>query len=517
MKYISTLAMTILLISCINGQRLGFSGFSSASGAENAGNHTFHYVAGESVITKDAYDAHTLHNGILQNLAVDKFYDSYIQVRYFLDENENGEKDPGEIFLQLGAFTLNDEDTYLNYSKQGTVLKTSEGNYKIQYTNIGADNWQLTTTDVTEVQITDVSKTAEVLFGLAAIEQKTEVRAYFSSTRFRCFGPADYTISIQNNGTVNEVDVVYVKLDERIEDIFFTEAPDVIVSDHEVGWEFELGPTESRQIEFSITVPGVGTVNFPGDIFNSSVWIESDQELTEFVYDQEILCSYDPNDKLVNPDRPDGLGLLDEPITYTIRFQNTGNDYAENVVVTDTLSEHLDMSTFRLINTSHPRLLEVISDPDNDHILNFTFNQIYLPDSTTNELGSNGHIMYSISALAGLPENTEIKNTAHIYFDFNPAVVTNTTSTTLVEMFPVDNTDDITAAWHISFFPNPTTGDINIEESVEAVVIYDLYGKEVLRKTDTKRIEAGILEAGSYLIEMSKGDKRFVDKIVILK
>lgn len=300
MKYVSTLAMTFLILSGIHGQRLGFSGFTSAGGAEKAGNHNLHFITGESVITRDEYDDHIVHNGILQNFAVDKFYDSYIQVRYFLDENENGVKDPGEIFLQLGAFTLNDEDTYLNYSKQGTVLKTTEGNYSIQYTNIGADNWQLTTTDLTVVQITDVSKTAEVLFGLSAIEQKTEVRAYFSSTRFRCFGPADYTITIQNNGTVNEVDIVYVKMDERIEDIFFTETPDIIVSDHEVGWEFELGPTERRQIEFSITVPGVGNVNFPGDIFNSSVWIESDQELTEFVYDQEILCSYDPNDKLVN-------------------------------------------------------------------------------------------------------------------------------------------------------------------------------------------------------------------------
>lgn len=184
--------------------------------------------------------------------------------------------------------------------------------------------------------------------------------------------------------------------------------------------------------------------------------------------------------------------------------------------MTDTLSEHLDMSTFRLINTSHPRLLEVVSDPDNEHILNFTFNQIYLPDSTTNELGSNGHIMYSISALPGLPENTEINNTAHIYFDFNPAVVTNTTSTTLVEMFPLDNTEDIITAWQVSLFPNPTTGDINIGERVESAVIYDLYGKEMLRKKDTRLIDAGLLDAGSYLIEISQGNKRFVDKIVIL-
>lgn len=47
----------------------------------------------------------------------------------------------------------------------------------------------------------------------------------------------------------------------------------------------------------------------------------------------ELLCSYDPNDKLVEgPYKGSNLlfgqsGYLD----YTIRFQNTGNYYAENV------------------------------------------------------------------------------------------------------------------------------------------------------------------------------------------
>jgi hypothetical protein len=39
--------------------------------------------------------------------------------------------------------------------------------------------------------------------------------------------------------------------------------------------------------------------------------------------------------------------------------------------------------------------------------------------------------VYSIKLLNNLPIGTQIKNTAYIYFDFNEAVITNTTVNTL--------------------------------------------------------------------------------------
>jgi uncharacterized repeat protein (TIGR01451 family) len=62
-----------------------------------------------------------------------------------------------------------------------------------------------------------------------------------------------------------------------------------------------------------------------------------------------IRAAYDPNDKQVVPTGVGALGLIDSssklPLTYTIRFQNMGNDTAIKVVIRDSISPHLDILT----------------------------------------------------------------------------------------------------------------------------------------------------------------------------
>ena len=64
-------------------------------------------------------------------------------------------------------------------------------------------------------------------------------------------------------------------------------------------------------------------------------------------------------------------------------------------------------------------------------MLTFTFDNILLADSTTNELLSHGFIKYTISPLSNAVNGLQIKNVAGIYFDYNLAVETNTTLNTL--------------------------------------------------------------------------------------
>src|SRR5690606_19000320 len=114
----------------------------------------------------------------------------------------------------------------------------------------------------------------------------------------------------------------------------------------------------------------------------------------------------------------------DQDIIYKVRFQNTGTYHAKNVVVVDTISDKLDMSTFKLLSAD-PFMPEVSWSEGNK--LTFTFSDIYLPDSNTNEPASHGDFVYSIRPKTTINYNDTILNTAHIYFDFSQAVVTNTT------------------------------------------------------------------------------------------
>ncbi|CAA9320657.1 MAG: hypothetical protein AVDCRST_MAG56-6941 [uncultured Cytophagales bacterium] len=147
-----------------------------------------------------------------------------------------------------------------------------------------------------------------------------------------------------------------------------------------------------------------------------------------------ITDSFDPNDKLVLPAgiTSEHLTAFGQELEYTVRFQNTGNDYAYQVVVTDTLSDKLDISTLRVAGASHPYKFTVSGK--GRPVLTWTFNNINLPDSTRDGVGSNGFVKFTIKPLAGLPTGTRLENFADIFFDYNPPVRTNTVVNTLGEL-----------------------------------------------------------------------------------
>lgn len=147
-----------------------------------------------------------------------------------------------------------------------------------------------------------------------------------------------------------------------------------------------------------------------------------------------IIDSYDSNDKRVQPigttaDHYTGTG---KPLRYTLRFQNTGTDYAYTVTVVDTLSEHLDVSTLEAGAVSHPYQFTITGK--GRPVLTWTFNGINLPDSSRDKAGSNGLIQFAIRPKAELPLKTRIENFADIFFDYNPPVRTNMVLNTIYDV-----------------------------------------------------------------------------------
>jgi len=158
-----------------------------------------------------------------------------------------------------------------------------------------------------------------------------------------------------------------------------------------------------------------------------------------------VVNSYDPNDKQVYPQGvcKENYTLKDKPLTYTVRFQNTGNAEAIDIYILDTLSTYLNPNSVRVIGGSHkPLITEVL----NNNILKFRFDNINLPDSTSNLKGSQGYVTYEVSPYIGLNNETVINNGAAIYFDFNKPVLTNKTKNTLTDVLPTVSTKTLTAA-----------------------------------------------------------------------
>jgi uncharacterized repeat protein (TIGR01451 family) len=184
-----------------------------------------------------------------------------------------------------------------------------------------------------------------------------------------------------------------------------------------------------------------------------------------------VVNSYDPNVKEVNP-----MNIItsDGWLLYTIHFQNTGSAAAQNIIITDTLDADVQEGTFTYLGSSHNAFVNVTGN-----VVKFTFPNINLPDSTTNEPGSHGYVQFKIKADPGLALGTTIENTANIYFDFNPPVITNTTVNNLV--LPTGIAESGSSSFQV--YPNPAIEAANILTDTPGekyLKMYDFSGRLVL-------------------------------------
>ncbi|GEM_PF-5864092 len=172
---------------------------------------------------------------------------------------------------------------------------------------------------------------------------------------------------------------------------------------------------------------------------------------------QNNIGSFDPNDKKVFPK---GVGeeftiLPNQPLKYQIRFQNTGTDTAFSVVIVDTISPMLDLTSLRMGASSHP-----FSWTIEKSVLRLRFENILLPDSTTNEAGSHGFVNFFLNQIPDLPNGTLLENNAAIYFDFNEPVLTNTIWNTVDENVAAKEIQPSFITFDI--YPNPAKKSVSI-------------------------------------------------------
>ncbi|MBL7703993.1 MAG: T9SS type A sorting domain-containing protein [Taibaiella sp.] len=222
-----------------------------------------------------------------------------------------------------------------------------------------------------------------------------------------------------------------------------------------------------------------------------------------------IRASFDPNEKHVYPIGEIAQGEL---LTYTIHFENLGNDTAFNIHIMDTLSAYVDPATFKVITSSHPVSAQMIENGPMS-TLRFDFANILLADaSAPNE--NKGFVTYQINAKTGLAAGTQIDNTAHIYFDINPAVVTNTAKSRIPSGVSIRKTEGQKA---INVYPNPANDKLFVEglSGFKNVIIVNSLGQEVMQPKTTKAYLAiDQLAPGVYFLKATGKDGLYTQKFI---
>lgn len=372
---------------------------------------------------------------VLETVCIDEYNGVFGNV--YFDANQNQQQDQGEFGIpHVEVITLEESGIALTNSLGNYALKVTDG---LAYTlGLALDqSWEVTTENEFYSFQFEAGNTGNFDFGLYNSDVTPSSQLSITSEATRCNTSVDFYIRLSNDGFLASSGELKIKLDEQTG--FVSSIPALIETDEFLVYSFDnLKPFES--IDFNVTLD-MPSEQSTGDeiIIKGEVYYLDENDNLQLIdkadYNSIILCSYDPNDKQVNPIgvKAENYTLLSDDLNYTIRFQNTGNASAIDVRIIDTLDENLDLETFSVLNSSHELRTNL-----NGRVVEFLFKDIYLPDSLSNEPESHGFVHYSINPIVGLEELTKIKNTAHIIFDFNPPIITNTTENTMVEMICED-------------------------------------------------------------------------------
>jgi uncharacterized repeat protein (TIGR01451 family) len=238
-----------------------------------------------------------------------------------------------------------------------------------------------------------------------------------------------------------------------------------------------------------------------------------------------IIAPFDPNDKTGFP-----LGIGDsnmvsqnQDIEYLIRFQNVGTDTAFNVVVRDTLSDNFDIFSVQSLVASHSHDFRIYGN----RILEWTFSNIRLADSTTNEPASHGFIKFKVKQKRDLAVGSLLNNSAAIYFDFESPVITNT-YTHYIENFNANTVATIISRKEPTFvkvIPNPMSASATFilegfSNEVSCVFeLFDINGRLLRRIPEMINnqftLEKGELTPGIYFYKITQNEKYNSGKLII--
>ncbi|MEM9917403.1 MAG: T9SS type A sorting domain-containing protein [Bacteroidota bacterium] len=197
-------------------------------------------------------------------------------------------------------------------------------------------------------------------------------------------------------------------------------------------------------------------------------------------------------------------------LKYIINFQNVGTDTAIRVVIRDTLSPFLDPASVRLGAGSHDYELEVYDGG----ILKFTFENIQLPASSTNEEASYGFVKYRVSQKPDNADGSRIKNGAAVYFDYHAPGTTELVCHTVRDSIGLlVSVGEIFAPQvsDIKVFPNPFTRVATMEVISKQTFqqldlsIFDAQGRLIRRESYNSmrfELQRGNLASGLYVYKL---------------
>ncbi|RZJ66625.1 MAG: T9SS type A sorting domain-containing protein [Flavobacterium sp.] len=315
-----------------------------------------------------------------------------------------------------------------------------------------------------------------------------------------------YQLLIKNKGTQDQSGTVHLQYDESVLDFVDSDIALATQSAGDLVWDFEnLEPFERRliTIKFHLNSPMDTPPLNGGDILNYTATISStlsDTQLQDntIVFHETIANSYDPNDKICIEGQVVGPEMAGQYVHYVIRFENTGDANAHNIVVRDVIdTTKYDIETLIPMVSSHNFEFRAINER-----VEFIFKNIDLPFAPES---NNGFIAFKIKTKPTLTVGDTFSNSASIYFDYNFPVVTEPAITVIQTL----QTADFEFSEHFVLYPNPSGKEIRIASkdnaALKSISFYNALGQLVLTNVSPQTdatIDVSTLLQGQYYVKV---------------
>lgn len=454
----------------------------------------------------------------------------------FVDTNGNGIKDPDEVQFNNGSFVYDVNNSGVNnniYAPTGTYTildnnPTNTYNFSYELQSEYLPYYSVGSTSFNNITIPVGGGNQILYFPITLIQGYNDVTvSLIGSNATLGYRYVNY-IYFRNKGNASSSGTItYTKpnLATIVNNSTYpaNSGTTVLTSTGLTHTFTNLLPNESRFIVAVMSIPGLPILNI-GDYLDSNVTISAPANDINLLNNsasvsQIVRASYDPNDKMESHGStiPFEQFTSNDYLYYTIRFENTGTAPANKVRIEDVLDSKLDETTIRMIESSHNYTLNRIGTH-----LTWDFKNINLPVSIPDNDFGRGFVQFKIKPKPGYAVGDIIPNTASIYFDENPAIVTNTF-----------NTEFIAALGNQSFevadfilYPNPAKNNLFIQlnstsGNIDSIVIYDVLGNKIKElqsvSANSTTLDVSNLAIGMYFVELKSDTNLKQTKKLIIK